>query len=185
MDIVQEIKNFVETECKKPTSKYGYWPFPDHFIPMVNCANQLAEKMNKDKEIIALAAWLHDIGSIVHGRENHHITGAEIAQQKLEALNYPKEKIKLIKRCILNHRGSMENNRTSVEEQIIAEADAISNFDNITGVFAAAFLYENKNHNETKKSVRTKLQNKWDQLQSESSRKLVRARYEAAMLLLS
>ena len=27
MNIVQEIKNFVENECKKPSSKYGYEPY--------------------------------------------------------------------------------------------------------------------------------------------------------------
>ncbi len=30
---MKEVKNFVEEECKKPTSKYGYEPLVFHFIP--------------------------------------------------------------------------------------------------------------------------------------------------------
>ena len=140
MDIINEIKHFVEDECKKPTSKYGYEPFHFHFVPMVNYAEKLADELGGDKEVILIAAWLHDIGSIIHGREDHHITGAKIAEEKLKELQYPAEKIELVKKCILNHRSSQQNGRSSLEEQIIAEADAMSNFDNIAGIFKAALV---------------------------------------------
>jgi len=184
MDIVQEIKTFVEDECKKPSSKYGYEPFTSHFIPMVFYADQLADKLGGDKELILVAAWLHDIGSIIYGRMDHHITGAEIAQEKLREFRYPEEKIDLVKKCILNHRGSHPSDKQSIEEQIIAEADAISNFDNLPGIFNAAFVYEGLNQIEAKESVRQKLERKWDQLQLEESKDLVRLKYEAVILLL-
>lgn len=184
MDIVQEIKKFVENECKKPTSKYGYDPYTFHFIPMVKYAEKLANKLGADKEIVLIAAWLHDIGSIVHGREGHHLTGAEIAEAKLKELNYSTDKIELIKKCIQNHRGSTKSKRKSMEEKIIAEADAMSNFDNIPGIFGAAFLFEKKNQGEAKISARKKLRNKWKQLHLKDSRKIIKPKYEAAMLLL-
>ncbi|MGM5481027.1 MAG: HD domain-containing protein [Nanobdellota archaeon] len=184
MDIVSEIRSFVESECKKPTSKYGYEPFTFHFIPMVKRAVELADELGGDKESIELAAWLHDIGSIIHGREDHHITGAEIAEQKLQEYDYPAEKIDLIKKCIRNHRGSKDFDRESLEEQIIAEADAMSNFDNIGGIFKAAFCFEHLSQGEAKKAVREKLHRKWKQLHFDKSRELVRDKYEAAMLLL-
>ena len=74
---------------KKPSRKYGEEPFRFHFIPMVGYAKALAEEMNADIEVVELAGWLHDIGSIVYGRENHHLTGAKIAEAKLKELNYP------------------------------------------------------------------------------------------------
>ena len=80
MGIINEIKHFVENECKKPSSKYGYEPFRFHFAPMVNYAEKLADELGGDKEVILIAAWLHDIGSIIHSREDHHITGAKIAK---------------------------------------------------------------------------------------------------------
>lgn len=184
MNIVQEIKKFVENECKKPTSKYGYEPFVHHFIPMVKYAKKLANKLNADKEVVLIAAWLHDIGSIIYGRKNHHITGAKIAREKLKKLKYPFEKINLVSKCILNHRGSKQNIRKTIEEQIIAEADAMSNFDNIAGIFKACFVYENKNQKEAKNSVREKLKNKYNQLHFEDSKKIIKPKYEAVMLLL-
>ncbi len=184
MDIVNEIKYFVENECKKPSSKYGYEPFPFHFVPMVNYAEKLADELGGDKEIILIAAWLHDIGSIIHGREDHHITSAKIAEEKLKEFQYPVKKIELVKKCILNHRGSQQNGRSSIEEQIIAEADVLSNFDNIAGIFKAAFVYEDKTQGEAKDSVRQKLERKWKQLHFENSKKIIKPKFEAAMLLL-
>jgi uncharacterized protein len=183
-NIVEEIRIFVEDESKKPTSKYGYEPYLFHFIPVHNYAKQLAEKLNADIEIVELAAWLHDIGSIIYGRENHHITGAEISEKKLRELNYPEEKIELVKKCILNHRGSVKNSRGSIEEQIIADADVMSHFDNLAGIFMAAFLFENQNQGEAKESTKNKLINSWNKL-SPNSKEIIKSKYEAAMLLLN
>ncbi|MFA5644366.1 MAG: HD domain-containing protein [Patescibacteria group bacterium] len=185
MDIINEIKNFVEAECLKPTSKYGYEPFIFHFVSIAKYAEVLADELGGDKEIICLAAWLHDIGSIIYGREDHHITGAKVAEEKLRELGYEEEKIEKVKKCILNHRGSKNNVLQSLEEKILVDADTLSNFDNIPGIFKAAFVYENKNQGEAKDSVRQKLINKWNQLQFENSKKLVKPKYEAAMILLS
>ena len=184
MDIIEEIKNFVESECRKPSSKYGYEPFLYHFTPTVKYAEELANELGGDKEVILIAAWLHDIGSIMNSREDHQITGAKIAEEKLRELNYPTEKIELVKKCILNHRGSQNNLRESLEEQIVVEADVMSNFDNIAGIFKAAFFYENKTQEEAKQSVRQKLENKYSQLHFEKSRNIIKPKYEAAMFLL-
>ena len=184
MNFIKEIKNFVEAECKKSNSKYGYEPFLFHFTPVVECAKKLATEFGGDKEVIIIAAWLHDIGSIIYGRKDHNITGAKIAGQKLKELGYPAEKIALVQKCILNHRGSLNNQRRSIEEKIITEADVMSNFENIAGIFKAAFVYENLNQIEARDSVKMKLKNKYKQLHFTKSKKIVKPKYEAAMLLL-
>ena len=184
MDIIQKVRDFVEDECKKPGSKYGYEPFPFHFTPVVEYAGKLADELGGDKEVILIAAWLHDIGSIIYGRNDHHITGATIAEEKPKEFKYPAEKIELVKKCILNHRGSRQNKAESLEEQILAEADSMDTFNNISGIFKAAFMYENKTQGEAKESVRQKLENKWKQLRFERSRQIIKPKFEAAMLLL-
>lgn len=182
--MIDKIKKFVEDECKKPTSKYGYEPFPYHFVPTVKYASALARELKADKEIVMIAAWLHDIGSIIHGRKDHHITSTREAEKLLQKLKYPEERIERVKKCIFNHRGSIKNKCVSLEEKIISDADAMSNFDNISGIFKAAFVYENLEQGEAKNSVKKKLQNKWEQLYFDKSKELIRPRYEAAMLLL-
>lgn len=184
MNLIEIIKNYVEDECKKSTSHYGYEPFENHFVPMVNYAQNLAKQLGADQEIVSIATWLHDIGVIIYGRNNHHITGAKIAEEKLIQLNYSVNKIELVKKCIYNHRGSVDNHRDSIEEQIIAEADVLSCFDNIEGLFKAAFVYENLSQNEARISVREKLKRKWNQLHYEESKELVKPKYDAIMLLL-
>jgi len=185
MKIIEEVRKFVEEESKKPNAKYGYEPYEFHLVPMRNYAVRLAEKLGADIEIVEIAAWVHDIGSIVSGRENHHITGAEIAERRLKEFSYPLEKIERVKSCILNHRGSVNNHRSSLEEQIISDADTISNFDNIYGLFKAAFVYEGLSQGGAKISVREKLQRKWNQLCLEESKIIIKSKYEAAMLLLT
>jgi uncharacterized protein len=184
MDIVKKVRNFVKEESQKPGSKYGYEPFVFHFGPTVKYAEELAKKLGADREVVVIAAWLHDIGSVMKGRKDHHLTGAKIAEAKLKEFGYPPEKIELVKKCILNHRGSQKRKPGSLEEKIVADADALSNFDNIPGIFKAAFIYENLNQGQAKKSARKKLQNKWEQLNFESSRDIIRPKYEAAMTIL-
>ena len=184
MDIVKEIRDFVESECRKPESKYGYEPFTEHFTPMAGYAEKLADELGGDKEAVLIAAWLHDIGSIVFGREDHHITGAKIAEEKLKDLGYDADKTELVKKCILNHRGSTGLKGESLEEMIIAEADAMSNFDNLAGIFKAAFIYENLSQKEAKESVKQKLERKWGQLRLDKSKEIIKPKYEAVMLLL-
>ena len=185
MDIIERVIEYVESECKKPESKYGYEPFLYHFPSVVSYAQQLADELGADKELVTIAAWLHDIGSIVYGRENHHVTGAEIAEKKLREFGYPQEKIEVVKKCILNHRGSQGGEGESLEEQIVAEADVMSNFDNVPGIFKAAFMYEGLSQIEAKTSAKEKLERKWKQLKFDSSKKIVKPKYEAAMVLFS
>ena len=184
MNIIEEIRKFVEEESKKPGAKYGYDPYKFHLIPMCVHAKKLAREFGADVEIVELASWLHDIGSIIYGRENHHSTGAEIAERKLKKLNYPLDKIRKIKHCILSHRSSNGIKAKTLEAKIISDSDAISNFDNIAGIFKAAFVYEKQNEGEAKESTREKLQRKWNKLYFEESKNLIREKYEAVMLLL-
>lgn len=181
--IIQEIKEFVRIECEKPTSKYGSGPLEDHFVPMVKYAKQLARELGADIEIVELAEWLHDMGSIIYGRDNHHLTGAKIAEHKLTELGYPVEKIKKVKDCIYSHRGSQKIKPKTIEAQIIVEADALSAFNDLSGLFECAY-FERLPRRKAEKSVRQKLENKWKQLRFRKSKEIIKPKYEAAMLLL-
>lgn len=183
MWIIKQVESFVLEECMKPTSSYWIEPFEFHFKPVVKYANKLVDELWGDREIVTIAAWLHDIWSIINGRKDHHISWSEIASQILQDFNYPSKKIELVKKCILNHRGSQNNNRTTLEEKIIAEADTLSNFENISWIFKAAFVYENLDQWKAKIVVRTKLENKYKQLHFEKSKELIKPKYDAMELL--
>jgi uncharacterized protein len=184
MNIVTKVRDFVKNECEKPSSYYGRDVFSHHFVSMVRYAETLVDELGGDREIVVLACWLHDIGSIMYGRPDHHITGMKIAEEKLTEFGYSAERIELIKGCILNHRGSLQNERKTVEEKIVADADALSNFDNLGGLFKAALVHEGKDQGEARDSVREKLERKWGKLHFKTSKKIIKPKYEAVELLL-
>lgn len=174
----------MEAESKKPTSKYGFDPYKFHFIVVAEIAGKLAKELKADQEIVLIAAWLHDIGSIMVGRKDHHLTSAKIAEKKLKELKYPLEKIEKVKDCILTHRGSQKIKPKTLEAQILVEADTISAFSDIVGLFQCALVSEKLPRGAAKESIKNKLENKWRQLKFPSSKKIVKPKYDAAMLLL-
>jgi len=181
--IVEKARAFVEQECLKPTSHYGSEIFIYHFTPVHSYAKKLAEELGADIEVVEIAAWMHDIGSIMLGRKEHHITGAKITEEKLREWGYPADKIERVKQCIINHRGSQSLSRATKEEQIVADADALSAFDNISGLFEAAIFHEGFNQMQARAEVKRKLMNSWEKL-SVNARKNVEHKYLAAMILL-
>ena len=184
MTIVEKARHFVEAECKKPTSIYGYGPYIEHFVPMVKHSRNLCRKIGGDAEVVMLAAWLHDIGSIMVGRKDHHITSAKIAKQFFAENSYDKEKTKLVLDCIRHHRQSTNLVRKTLEEKIIADADAICNFDMLPGLFYGTLVVEKLNPVQASRSIKKKFENKWERLHFKESKELIRPKYKAAMLLL-
>lgn len=182
-EIVEKVRQFVEEECKKPEAKYDYDLFLYHIKPVLRYAKELGEKRGADLEILELAALLHDIGSVLYGRENHHMTGCEIAEKKLRELNYPEDRIEKIKHCILSHRGSLNIKKESIEAEILAEADSMTHFDTIPGLFRACYYFEEKkSQGEACKSVLNKLINSYNKL-SPAAKEIIKPKFEAAMLL--
>lgn len=130
-EITQKIKEELLNRCKIYQEKTGYDFWEEHIRYVVKNAVELAKEQGADREIVELGALLHDISmpSEYGTREEHHIYGAKIAEELLTKFNYPKEKIEFVKKCVLNHRVSTNSKRETIEEQCIADADAMAHFD--------------------------------------------------------
>lgn len=135
-DIIDFLEKQVYMKCQAPTNKFGMGCYY-HIAAVARNAELLAEKYGADKEMVIIAAWLHDIASITDYSmyERHHIHGAEIANEILMELDYSDEKVEIVKACVRNHRGSVNNNKRTIEEICVADADAISHFDNIPSCY--------------------------------------------------
>ena len=88
-------------------------------------ALKLAKTEKADKEIVEIAALLHDIGKC-KGRENHHITGVKLAKEFLKKIGLPGKKKKLILKCIKKHRSRFALEENEMEVKIIQSADALA-----------------------------------------------------------
>lgn len=182
MDIVKIIEEEVKNRCKSYENKCGYGAWTHHIKAVVDNAILLANKYGADVEVVTLAALLHDIASVTKDeyKEEHHIYGAEIAEELLNELNYEKEKINLIKKCILNHRGSRLTKKTTKEEICIADADAMAHFDNIASLFSLVYKEMNLSIDDGAKFVKDKLQRSYNKL-SDESKEFYKNKYESAM----
>ena len=179
MTITEQIKEELlkRTNNVKEEDKYDFWE--DHIKYVVKNALELADAYNADKEIVELGALLHDIAmpSKIGPREEHHIYGAQIAEELLTKYNYSKDRIERVKECVLRHRGSQDLPRNTLEEEIIADADVMAHFDSIPSLFSLAFKRLNLDIKEGTNYVKEKLERDYNKL-SPRTRDYLKERYE-------
>ncbi len=181
IDILEYLQKEVYSRCEKPTNKFGMGCYY-HIEAVVKNSELLAEKYGADKEIVMIASWLHDIASITDYSlyEEHHIHGAEMARDILEKFSYEEEKIKLVQKCIKNHRGSVPLKKCSIEELCVADADAISHFDSVPSLLYLAYAEREMDIAEGIKFVKGKLERSFCKL-SEASKEYYKEKYQKVM----
>lgn len=179
MNIVGEIKNELLSRVSKNKDKLGYNIWEVHIKDVVRIAKELAKKYNADEEIVELAALLHDIAraSLYGPNEEHHVYGAELAEEILSKYNYPKDRIEKIKQCIFNHPAGINLSRNTIEEECVADADSLSHFQDVPGMFYLAYTLRKLDADEGAKFVRKKLEGDYLKL-SERSKKYFKEKYE-------
>lgn len=184
-NVIEKIYDEVKSICMKPTNAYGIGAWDHHIELVYKIATKMCNDYNADYEIVALAALLHDIASVTNKdfTENHHIIGAEIAQELLNKYSLEEEKIELIKLCILNHRGSVLMDKTTPEEVCIADADAMAHFYSIPSLLRMVYVEKKMSIDEGVAFVLKKLERSYNKL-SEKGKKIIKPQYEAAKLLL-
>lgn len=183
-DIIEYLKNDIKNRTEKESNKFGIGVLY-HIEAVAKNAEILANEYNADKEVCIIAAWLHDIASITDYDlyPEHHIHGTKMADEILRRFNYDEDKIELVKKCILNHRGSTNNKRVSKEEKIIADADAISHFDSIPSLLYLAYNKKNMSIEDGKEFVKNKLERSFNKL-SNDSKKFYKEKFENVMKII-
>ncbi|MBQ8299732.1 MAG: HD domain-containing protein [Clostridia bacterium] len=178
--IYEEVKN----RCLSTNNAFGIGAWEHHIELVYKLAKENAENYGADKEIVALAALLHDIASVTNKDyvEEHHIIGASIAEELLKNENYPEERIESIKKCILNHRGSRLVEKNTPEEICIADADAMAHFSSIPSLFSMVYKEKQLPINEGAEFVKNKLERSYNKL-SPKGKEIVEKQYGAIKLL--
>jgi uncharacterized protein len=182
MSKIKEIKDIVKAEIEKSNTPEQY---KLHFIPVFEYSMKLAEITGANKEVVELAAWLHDLGRVKFGPEDHHKTGAVEAEKILRNFGYPEETIKHVKECILTHR-SMERDEPprTIEAKIIASADAMAHYDTIPWLLVLKFK-KTGNLKESVEWVLEKVNRGWEKkILIPEGKDMIKEKYKAAKLLL-
>lgn len=179
--VEKSIYEEVKRRCEAKTNAYGIGAWDHHIKIVYELAKKHAVDYNADIEIVSLAALLHDIASVTDEKytEEHHIIGAEIAEELLSKEKYPKDKIELIKKCILNHRGSRLKQKTTPEEICIADSDAMAHFYSIPSLLSMVYKEKGLSIDEGSKFVLDKLTRSYNKM-SDKGKQLVEKQYESA-----
>jgi len=86
----------------------------------IGSASFLSEE---DLEILYVAAWFHDTG-YVYQADGHEEKSVEITSEFLNTIDYPKEKITKVAKCIMATK--ISNHPNNLIESVICDADLIS-----------------------------------------------------------
>ena len=95
-------------------------------------ADGLAQRLGADREVVRAAAWLHDlakgrIAEAVEEIDDHGEKGAELAQDLLQATDFPADKIEATCDAIRKHVGLVREHAVEpLEAAILWDADKLS-----------------------------------------------------------
>lgn len=183
--MIEEIRTLVKNACEKRENKFGYAAWTHHVSSVVKYSKLLAKKMDADEEITETAALLHDYASILDQDwyAEHHIHGTRLAEEILREYNYPEDRIEKVKHCIYAHRASKNIPRETVEAKIVASADGMAHFDNVSSLLHLVFVNDKMGIDEGTKAVLDKLERDWNKLMPEA-KEMVKEKYDAIRLAL-
>lgn len=184
-NVIEAVKNEVYNICMSEKNTYGIGAWTHHILTVYNIVNETYTEYDADFEIVSISALLHDVASVTDSKytNEHHIIGAEIAEELLLNLNYDKDKIKLVKKCILNHRGSVVKEKTSNEEKCVSDADALAHFYNIPSLLSMVYREKKMDIDEGADFVLRKLERSYSKL-SDIGKKYVKDQYDNAKAIL-
>ena len=169
-----------EEQTKGTKDEYNI--YREHIQYVYKYVVMLSKDKNVDREVLELAALLHDISmtDMALDRSRHNEYGAEIAEQLLRENNYPEDKTQLVKRCILNHSKRRQQYRSTEEEQILVDADGLSHFDVVKTLYSLPSKVMGLNEEDSVRFVQDKLTGDYNEL-SDNLKYLVKDKYDRIM----
>lgn len=183
--IVKTVKDKLLEYSKKSFKQDGYDFWNNHIKYVFQNSHDLAIKRGADVEVCELAALFHDMAMVAGfgPRDEHEKYGAQMARSMLTKLKYPNDKIDLVEKCVLHHRGSKNTPRKTKEEQILADADVIAHFDNIPSLFSLAYNKLGLSMDEGREFVKDKMTRSYKKL-SPAGKKEIKTRFDTIMKIL-
>ena len=169
-----------EEQTKGTKDEYNI--YREHIQHVYKYVVMLSKDKNVDREVLELAALLHDISmtDMALDRSRHNEYGAEIAEQLLRENNYPEDKTQLVKRCILNHSKRRQQYRSTEEEQILVDADGLSHFDTVKTLYSLPSKVMGLSEEDSVRFVQDKLTGDYNEL-SDNLKYLVKDKYDRIM----
>jgi len=121
-ELLSKIENFAQKYCKQDPEDPKLWE--NHVLLVREFALKLAEIEGADKQVVEMAAMLHDIGKY-KGRKDHAMRSYELSKAFLKNVDLPQEKKELVLKCIIKHRSKFSIEDNEIEVKVVQSADAL------------------------------------------------------------
>jgi len=184
--IRDEVKKIVKDACYSANNNFSYTAWQYHIVPVAKYSLRLGKILKADLEVLEISAYLHDYSGILNFKfyKEHHLHSARLAGKILDDLGFPPAKINLVKKCIISHRGSIKSKRKSVEEKILASADAMSHFTELADMFYLTFGIHKYKTLEGAKWLGEKLERSWKKIMP-IGRKMIKSERDISKKIIS
>lgn len=123
-NILEEAEEFARSQIKERLSQDIRYHNIDHIAFVVSNATQLAEiaeLSEKDKLLVQISAWFHDLGFIINAKDHENI-GAGMAREFLLSKNCEEADIAIVEKLIISTRYDVEP--VTLLEKILNDADS-------------------------------------------------------------
>ncbi len=97
----------------------------DHIEQVIAASRELAADYDVDAEMVATAAYFHDLG-LIEGRETHHMTSARMLRADEFICGwFTPAQVETIAQAIEDHRASLKGEPRSIYGKILSSADRV------------------------------------------------------------
>ncbi len=179
---------FIEREIASPANRFGPEFLPEHLLLVERFGLQLADRLGADRDVVRVAALLHDTAAIRdYGCVPVHAdAGAELVERlcgpggELTALNLTAAQIANIGRCCREHSAPKRIGETIPESLCVSNADGMAQIARPLYWFHYARTLKNLSYPEAVTWYRSVVDHAWDAL-VDDARTIVAREHETAM----
>jgi HD superfamily phosphodiesterase len=126
-DVVQAVAQYVEKTMGREGFRYVSAVVANCKMLAVQLEMQEDHPVSLDTDALVIAAYLHDISTVAHGFQNHHVKSSEMARDFLRDCDVSEECIARVRQAILMHTTvTPQQDRGEITEgQVLYDADKL------------------------------------------------------------
>ncbi len=182
--MIDEIRSDVLEACGRADNLLTPAFFDRHLEVVAAYARELADALGADREIVELAAWLHDISAVLDlgTLPTHAADSAQLGARMLRARGYLEERAARVAEAIGAHVVPLARGQGSLEAVCLSNADAMAQIAMPAFWLFFAFTVRRLSYDDGLRWYAGLVRQRWEQLIPEA-RARIEPEHELAMTL--